>query len=256
MCLIVFALNQHPRYPVILVGNRDEYYARTSTPMHWWPEPKLLAGRDEQAGGTWLGLTETGKWSAVTNFRGPVQNPSPSQSRGELVVNSLLSKNPVDEIARQISSKADRYSGFNLLIGDGNDVVWLSNRSNTEPTQPAKLESGIFGLSNHLLDTPWPKVQKAKQGLAEIIAADELDPVRLLDVLANDSRPPDQLLPDTGVGIDKERVFSSMFIADSNMQYGTRCTTAMLISADNRIQVAERTHPELTVANFDFRRYS
>lgn len=253
MCLIVFAHLVHADFPLVLSANRDEFYSRGSTPMHWWTQPDpILAGRDEIAGGTWLGASRNGAWAAVTNYREPNGNTQPAQSRGELVVEFLRSNVMLEQFAIQLNQSAGRYQGFNLLFGDGRQVFWFSNRADSDRAEAIALKPGVYGLSNHLIDTPWPKVELAKQRLSDRLVCSDIASDSLLDILQDTTIPADDQLPTTGVGLERERVLSSMFIADEDLQYGTRCTTAIKISRHRRFTVVERSYPDRSVVDFSF----
>jgi len=159
MCLIVFAYNVHPSYRLVLAANRDEFYERPSSSADFWKDyPQVLAGRDLKEGGTWLGITKSGKYAAVTNYRDPSSLKSDSLSRGRLVSSYLTGNQNPDKYLKNISSQVDKYDGFNLLLGDDNNLFVFSSRSDMQ-----KLKPGIYGLSNHLLDTNWPKVARSKK---------------------------------------------------------------------------------------------
>ena len=209
MCLIVFAIDSHPRYPFVLAANRDEFYARPTQPLQVWPDaPHVLAGRDLEAGGTWLGITRNRRFAAITNVREGVQRTAAQRSRGELTRDFLLGKQSAAQYAQLAYADGEHYAGFNLLLGDGASIYYCSNRGET----PRALDRGIYGLSNDSLDTQWPKVVGSKTELRELLER-EPSPAALLRILADTHRPPDSELPDTGVGLDLERKFSTRFIA-------------------------------------------
>ncbi|MFK7766773.1 MAG: NRDE family protein [Mariniblastus sp.] len=258
MCLIAFAHQTHPQYRLVLVANRDEFYDRESSAMHWWPDDdSILAGRDEVAKGTWLGMNRSGKWSAVTNFRGPspagsFENPANPISRGDLVKNYLAGDDSAQQYREKIKTKLEKFSGFNLLIGDRENVFWISNRNQlTGKLDDGPLAPGLYGLSNHLLDTDWPKLTLAKQRLEDRMLKFDSS-VELIDTLQDQTRPSDDRLPDTGVGLEKERLLSSMFIESKPFNYGTRCSTVLTISNDNEISVFEKTYPSNTIVEHRF----
>ena len=237
MCLILFGWNQHPNYRLVLAANRDEFYERPTASADFWEDaPHVLAGRDEKAGGTWMGVTRAGRWAAITNVRDPDRHHPDAPSRGQLVSRYLKGQITPKAYARAVADHAGDYNGFNLLIGDTGVVYYLSNRgASTQPIKP-----GIHGLSNHLLDTGWPKVERGKKKLRRALERDTLDPERLLDLLHDTERPDDEALPDTGIGLAGERLLSPMFIESD--KYGTRSSTVLLIGRDNRITFAERTY--------------
>lgn len=237
MCLIVFALESHPKYRLVLAANRDEYFERPTLPAGYWPEkPATLAGRDLQFGGTWLGVTTTGRLAALTNYRDQKwQVPNPL-SRGMLVAEFLTGEAPPAEFLEYLKNSGERYQGFNLLFGDLSRLFYYSNRSETENV----VSPGIHGLSNHLLDTPWPKVSAAKEKLESLLRRDTEDPEEYFALLADQTPYPDAALPDTGVGIKQERFLSSIFVAGST--YGTRFSTLLFIDRENRLRFIERSH--------------
>ena len=251
MCLIVWAWKQHPTYKLVLAANRDEFYARPTEPAHYWPDaPNLLAGRDTRHRGTWMGITRDGRFAAVTNYREGFRESSDAPSRGHLTTSFLEgSANPQD-YARGIAPQASSYNGYNLLLSNFDDMVYTSNRTPEEEV----LAPGLYGLSNHLINTPWPKVSLVKAGLADALESREPDPDALFDFMLNADRATDEQLPDTGIPIQIERELSSAFIALEN--YGTRCSTVVLVDYDNQVQYIEKQHAhagrDAGVAQFSF----
>lgn len=239
MCLILIAHECHPLYRLIVAANRDEYHARPSAKASFWEEaPQLLAGRDLKAGGTWLGITTTGRFAALTNFREPHRHRPAAPSRGRLASDFLLGDMSVPAYRERLEHEGEAYNGFNLVFGAGEQLVVYSNRA----PLPPELAPGIHGISNHLPDTPWPKVVHGKEGLARLAAlGTALHPRDLFALLADRSQPPDELLPDTGVGIDRERQLAPLFIR--GREYGTRSSTVVIIGRDNNVTFAERTFP-------------
>lgn len=238
MCLIVLALDAHPHWPVVIAANRDEFFARPTQAAQFWPEqPDLLAGRDLEQGGTWMGITTSGRIAAITNFRdGTRARGSGKRSRGLLVRDFLTSTMDVDAFADALARAADDYDGFNLLFGAQGRFIHFSNRSRVATPLPL----GIYGLSNHLLDTPWPKVERAKLALREALQAPEPALHERLEVLLrDDARAPDHALPDTGVTREWERMLSSVFIRTE--AYGTRASTTVSIDRCGAIEFIERS---------------
>lgn len=237
MCLLIFAFKVHPAYKLILAANRDEYYDRPTAPAGFWDEaPHLLAGKDLRAGGTWLGITRTGKIAAVTNYRDPASIKNNAPSRGEIVSNYLLGPDSPGTYLKKLSKKGDIYNGFNLILGERDRLVWYSNRNG----EPRDLSPGIYGLSNHLLDTPWPKVSLSKDALAHQLSQKiELSPETLFQLLKDRTVPDDDRLPSTGVGLEWERILSPVFIKSSN--YGTRSSTLLFLDLDDHVLFYERT---------------
>lgn len=224
--------------------------------MHWWMdrggEPLMLAGKDNVGGGTWFGVTKSGKWAAVTNFRERHPERPEVWSRGKLAFEYLTGNQKPADYLNSVAGDAQKYNGFNLLVGQTTEVYWFSNRNPDPPSVPVPLGLGVYGLSNHLLDTDWPKVQLAKQCLTDRITSDEINASELVDVLFDESRPPDDLLPQTGVEPKLEKLLSSMFIESESLKYGTRCSTALTISKEGKFSVAELTYPEKTLVQFEF----
>lgn len=231
MCLIALAWQSHPDYPLIVAANRDEFHARATAPARFWPEaPALLAGRDLVAGGTWLGVTRGGRFAALTNFREP-HGARGERSRGLLVSEYLLGQESPEAYAAAVMARAGHYGGFNLLLADERTLLALSNRG--QP--PRRLPPGVYALSNHLLDSPWPKVARARQALQAQLAAPTVE--GLLALLADDAAAPDEALPDTGVGLALERLLAPPFIRSP--LYGTRASTVLLAGRE-RIRFVEQ----------------
>jgi uncharacterized protein with NRDE domain len=233
MCLIVFAWRPGHAQPLIVAANRDEFYARPSLPLAQWADaPHVYAGRDQEAGGTWMGVSAEGRFAALTNIRDPHQPPA-RKSRGELVARFLSGSLPIDEYLADVNGRSIEYAGFNLLVGT-RDELWHYNANHTEPT---RLKAGVYGLSNAGLDTPWPKLLKAKAALSEIL--EDPQPHALLDILSDPQTAPFAELPDTGVGLATESLLSSVFIASPS--YGTRASTALIVNADGSRRMVERS---------------
>jgi uncharacterized protein with NRDE domain len=233
MCLIVFAWRPGHAQPLIVAANRDEFYARPSLPLAQWPEaPQVYAGRDLEAGGTWLGVGANGRFAALTNIRDPHQPPA-RKSRGELVARFLGGDMPIDDYLSDVVARSLEYSGFNLLVGNANEL-WHFNARETEAVM---LPPGVYGLSNAGLDTPWPKLLKARAALEEVL--DDPQPQALLALLNDPQTAPFAELPDTGVGLATETLLSSVFIASPT--YGTRASTALIVHADGTRHMVERS---------------
>lgn len=236
MCLILLALSQHKDYPLIIIANRDEFYARPTRPAHWWDEhPQIFAGRDLTAQGTWMGVTRQGRFAAVTNVREPGGMSPGERSRGDLTREFLQSGIGARDYLEQLQPELDRYSGFNLLVGDDQGLWFGSNR------QPgiSKIEPGVYGVSNGLFDEPWPKLKTGKQAFANILqttAESEL----LMQILGDGNQVSDHLLPETGVELSIERLLSSRFIHSE--EYGTRASTLVKFSNRNTIEFIEKNY--------------
>lgn len=236
MCLILFAWRMHPQFELVLAANRDEFHARASAIAGFWEErPDLLGGRDLESMGTWLGVTRAGRIAAVTNVReGNGVASAAAPSRGQLTSEFLCGDRSPASYAARTEPLGNQYRGFNLLIGDRDELWWMSNRGNGA----RRLDPGIYGVANELLDTPWPKVTIGKRALERALRqGPSLD--RLLLLLDDTRAFGDDALPDTGVGLERERLLAPLRIVSP--QYGTRCSSAVLVQAD-RIQFAERSY--------------
>jgi uncharacterized protein with NRDE domain len=237
MCLIVVAFGLRADFPLILAANRDEFFARPTDPARYWPDaPSLLAGRDREQGGTWLGVTRSGRVAAVTNFRDGARRRSGRCSRGWLVRDFLTSDVPPEAFLDAVHASRRDYDGCNLIVGTTQRLYYYSN----ENGETIALGSGVHGLSNHLLNTPWPKVERAKARLAGLAAvpAPELNE-RLFELLSDDAQAADHELPSTGVPLEWERVLSSAFIRTQD--YGTRSSTTLLAGAAGDVRFEERS---------------
>jgi uncharacterized protein with NRDE domain len=244
MCLMMFAWQQHERYALILGANRDEFRARPAAAARWWPDqPQILAGRDLAASGTWLGITRDGQFAALTNIRNPAAMPSGGHSRGELVVNALTGKQSAEKSA---------YAGYNLIYGTpARGSLWVDG--NRPGQSPRALSAGLHGLSNAALDDPWPKTIAAKEGLSDLLLR-ALEPGSLagglLELLGSRHVYADAELPDTGIGLQRERALSPLFI--DLKDYGTRCSTVLLIEHDGTVYFTERSVDTGTTVSFSY----
>jgi uncharacterized protein with NRDE domain len=253
MCLILFAYKVHPNYNLILAANRDEFYERPSSPADFWEDvQRVLAGRDLQEGGTWMGIDRAGRFAAITNYRDPASWKNNSPSRGGLVSSYLCGNQSPDEYLDKISLQAQLYNGFNLIAGDRRELFAYSNRGEKQNLNP-----GIYGLSNHLLNTPWPKVYRGKKLLRAALPKKgaELEDA-LFALLADRKIPADNKLPDTAIGLEWERILSSIFI--ESPVYGTRSSTILLIDKNGRIKFVEKVYDgnsqEWVTSRFMFKR--
>ena len=235
MCLIVVAWRARADLPLIVAANRDEWRERPAEPAHWWPdEPAILAGRDLEAGGTWMGITRGGRFAAVTNYRDPSDKRSTARSRGTLVTEFLLGSQGAEEFLAQVSRRSRDYNGFNLILGDGDTLFYFGSREGVARA----IEPGIHGLSNHVLDEPWPKVMLGRETMARALA--DADPAPELFEMLSDTAPvADDRLPDTGVGLEWERRLAAPLIRGSD--YGTRASTVATVSASDEAFFEERT---------------
>jgi uncharacterized protein with NRDE domain len=233
MCLIVVGWRAHPDYPLVVAANRDEFFARPAVPAHWWPDaPALLAGRDLEAGGTWLGVTRNGRFAALTNYRDPSRRRPGAPSRGALVRDCLAGDGAALPTLEAIARASGDYAGFNLFACDGSHLA--IHESTTGAVRA--LEAGIYGLSNHLLDTPWPKVRFARERFAAALTQLPHDD-EFLALLRDDTPAPDHHLPATGVSPEWERWLSSAFIRAPG--YGTRCSTVLTVRHDGAVRLRE-----------------
>lgn len=230
MCLIVIGWRVHPDYPLVVAANRDEFYARPSTTIGRWADaPNVIGGLDLEAGGTWLGITDSGRFAAVTNVREPGAAKG-ALSRGALTRNFLTSRQPAGDYAAQLDYT--QYSGFNLLLADGESLTYCSNRDGAARTLPP----GVYGLSNHLLDSPWPKLLAARHRFSA--ALPQLPDTRaFFELLADQEIVPDQELPSTGVSLEWERLLSAIFVKSES--YGTRASTIAWLRRDGVVTMHE-----------------
>jgi uncharacterized protein with NRDE domain len=236
MCLILFAHQLRAALPLVLLANRDEFLARAAAPMAPWAEaPEVVGGRDLVAGGSWLGVTASGRWAAVTNVREGERTRPDGPSRGWLVRDFLQGGAAPQSFIERLTPQFPAYAGFNLLLGDGRDVWYVSNRDATA----LHLPPGLYGLSNGRLDTPWPKVERGKAGLADLLTAPSVE--RGFHLLADCDIFPDHHLPDTGISLEWERTLSAAFIVAPQHAYGTRSSTVLLQSACGETLLAERS---------------
>jgi uncharacterized protein with NRDE domain len=236
MCLILFSAGHHPGYPLIIAANRDERYERPSAPLGFWPDaPQVAGGRDLEAGGTWLGITREGRWAALTNFRQPGSYRGNAPSRGRLVADYLIGDAAAKHYLAGIEPAAHEYNGFNLLVGELDTIHYLSNRDGGA----RRIDHGVHGLSNHLLNTPWPKVALGRKYLQDLpLGSAQAIIEALLQRLRDATRPADADLPDTGIGPDRERALSPPFIEAEH--YGTRASTVIVVDAHGTVRLREQ----------------
>jgi uncharacterized protein with NRDE domain len=241
MCLILLSIQDHPHYKLIVAANRDEFYERKTAPAVYWNDyPEILGGRDLEANGTWMAMNKNGRIAMVTNYR-DIRNIKPAApSRGALVTDYLLETGSPESYLNQIAD--DAYNGFNLIAGSAEELWYHSNYKDGV----YKLSPGLHGLSNHLLDTPWPKVERGLAKMKKILAGEDISSDRLFEVLFDDIIAVDDKLPDTGVGLERERMLSSMFIKSPG--YGTQCSTVVLVDKNNCVQFSERVYDLKTFA--------
>lgn len=225
MCLAVIAYLAHPDWPILIVANRDEFHDRPSTAMHVWDsEPRVLAGKDLRAGGTWLGMNHRAHIALLTNVREPGRLSPDAPSRGKLVESYLFGSDSAEQFAKHIFGKPDVHNGYNLLVMDKTGGVVISNRPSTHAT---RIEPGVHGLSNASLNTPWPKLTRTTTAVRQLLNRSPwLQPEQLIEVMQDDAPPEDALIPQTGLSQDRERLLASPFIRSPD--YGTRCTTTLM----------------------------
>jgi uncharacterized protein with NRDE domain len=237
MCLILFSYQTHPAYPLILAANRDEFYDRPTGALAFWPDhPELLAGRDLKGNGTWLGVSRSGRIAAITNYRDPATLVPDAPSRGILIRDYLVGISSPQDYLESVSRIGQRYNGFNLIAGDAGGLSYTSNRS----AGVQRLKPGIYGISNHLIDTAWPKVQRGKALLQDQLdGRQNINAEKILQILADRWQPPDTELPQTGVGLEWERMLAPMFIISPD--YGTRSSSVVLFDQSGEITFWERT---------------
>ncbi|UJJ32650.1 NRDE family protein [Halopseudomonas maritima] len=234
MCLIAFAWQMSKHHRLTLIGNRDEFHRRPTRPLDWWDDqeqPQLLAGRDLEAGGTWLGARRDGRFAAVTNIRTPGAAKAP-RSRGQLPLDFLQGSQTPAAFMQHLAEQRHEYTGFNLIVGDASELWFL----NSEHGQPKALEPGVYGLSNADLDSPWPKTRTLREALA---AAPDADSEQLLSLLADSRSYADDQLPATGISLEWERMLAPAFIT-GNREYGTRASSLLRIGQDGSISMIEK----------------
>lgn len=235
MCLILIAHQVHADWPLVIAANRDEFRNRPSVAADWWPQAPVLGGRDLRAGGTWLAVNRAGRFCAVTNYREMVPADSARRSRGEVPLRFLEGRTPTTDFGAQLQSDATLYGGYSALFGGPGDLHWYSNRGGA----PQRVTPGVHGLSNHLLDTPWAKVERGRKMLEENIKH-SLDIIDLMRILSDKEVPDDALLPNSGLGAETERMLAPIFIDAT--QYGTRCSTVVAWSETGEVHFAESSH--------------
>ena len=237
MCVIYFAFDRHPDHPLILLANRDEFYERSSVAASYWDDfPNIYGGRDLIGGGTWLGVTKSGRFSAVTNYRDP-SAPVGTRSRGNLVADFLKSERLAREYLTDVERCGYMYSGFNLLvgeIGERRELFYYSNRGDGI----RELSAGIYGLSNNLLDKPWPKVERGTTRLTNLLRSTQPSKDDLFDILSDESPAADEDLPSTGISYEAEKAVSAIFIKTPD--YGTRCSTVLRFGGNSEWTFEER----------------
>ena len=238
MCLILFSYRLHPDYRLILAANRDEFYDRPTASLDYWSDhPDVLAGRDLKGNGTWLGVTRSGRLAAVTNYREPVSHRENAPSRGKLIRDFLIGNSSPERYLKTVSRISNAYNGFNLIAGDLSGLYYYSNRA----SHVRQLQPGLYGISNNLMDTAWPKIQRGKALLqGQLSGREKIDIKKIWKILVDRWLPADKALPDTGVGLEWERILAPLFIHSSD--YGTRSSSIVLMEYSGQITFMERTH--------------
>ena len=238
MCLLVVAWKRHSRHRLVVAANRDEFHERPTAPLGWWSDDaRVLAGRDLRSGGTWMGVTRSGRFAVVTNYRDLERPPAPdAPSRGELVSIFLACSDSPRDYLDWLQPRADAYAGFNLLVGDADELHYLTNRNGE--TSPRALAPGVYGLSNHVLDAPWPKLLRTRGRFAQLVEHPTIEPDGLFELLADRRTADEAEIPDTGLPPDWERALSAPFVVHGH--YGTRSSTALLVEHDGRTTMLER----------------
>jgi uncharacterized protein with NRDE domain len=246
MCLVVLSLHQHREFPLVLAANRDEFHARPAQAAHWWSDrPDIAGGRDLQAGGTWLALHRSGRFATVTNFR-DAQPPEPDKrSRGALVTGFLESQLSPRDYLDTIDE--DAYAGFSLIAGTIDDVVYLSNREHGNRV----LQPGTYGLSNALLDGPWDKVERSKRKLEGLLAEDAANETSLLRLMNDRKRGPVDEVERGRLDFDTAHAITAPFIVRPD--YGTRCTSVLLVDRNGNWRFTERRFDPLGKATGESR---
>jgi uncharacterized protein with NRDE domain len=237
MCLIVFAYKSHPRFNLILAANRDEQFDRPTREAQFWDgNPTVLAGKDLSAGGTWMGINKRGQFAALTNYRDPSISKRNPPSRGLIVRDYLMGEGDSAPFLKELNEKSDQYMGFNILVGSSDELFHYSNQEKKINI----VEPGVHGLSNHLLDTPWPKVQRSKAALQTLLEEKELTVEALFEILLDEQPAPDEELPDTGIPHELEKRVSPIFLKTDG--YGTRSSTVLLIDKKGNVTFEERRY--------------
>jgi len=240
MCIILFSYKQSARYQLVLAANRDEFYARPTRPLFCWDKGKgIIAGQDIEAGGTWLGVNKSGRFAALTNFREVQGQDKNFHSRGEIALEFLDSGGSKKKFTRMLVDTKDNYRGYNLIYGDNDGLHYYSNRIEV-PVKDGILGPGLYGLSNHLLNTEWPKVARGKKLLKTALAGGAVKAGALFKLLQDDYQPADYLLPTTGVNREWERKLAPIFISSEG--YGTRSSAVVFIGLNGSVEFLERTY--------------
>ena len=247
MCTVIFAQDVHPEFPLIIAANRDEFKERETAPLHFWEDrPNLLAGRDLKEGGTWMGITKTGRFATITNYREVGKTIANAPSRGKLVTDFLNGEMSGEAYLKVLEKTGQQYNGFNLIFGELGQLYYFGNRSKKN----GLIGQGVHGLSNSLLNTSWPKVNAGKIDLGAIVSNASFNTDAFLPLLSKTRPWPDETLPDTGVGLEKERWLSSIHIPGEH--YGTRTSSVLLVSKAGTVEFFEKTIADGKAQSFSF----
>lgn len=238
MCILFFAFKQHSDYPIVFVANRDEYYQRPTRIAQFWEDeyPDLLAGKDLQSGGTWLGINRKGQFCFLTNYRDPKFFKENRRSRGELLLQFLTKNHTLQDYQQYLFEHTEAYNGYNLVFGNKDQLYYYSNIQK----QLHCLQPGYYGLSNHFLNTPWPKITRGLSTFRQLLTS-PFTPETFFPFMQDETKAKDEELPQTGIGLETERFLSSIFI--SSPHYGTRSTTVILIDSAQKVQFVEQNYP-------------
>ncbi len=252
MCLLLLSYKTNPNYKLVIAANRDEFYDRPTALLHNWENhSELFAGKDLKEQGTWLGITKKGKIAAITNYRDMTKIKSNAPTRGKIVTDFLLNKILPEEYSITLIETSDIYNGYNLIYGHIDNLFYFSNISK----RPVKLSAGIFGLSNHFLDSPWPKVVKSKKLFSKILQEPNPSKNKLFELLKDNEIYPDETLPETGLGIELERMVSPIFTATE--KYGTRSSSVIFVDFENNVDFTEKSYnsksKEWITSSFSFK---
>ncbi|NYT57833.1 NRDE family protein [Alcaligenaceae bacterium] len=237
MCIAYLAIAAHPDWPLFIAANRDEYHKRPCLPAAPWPEySDVIGGLDCQGSGSWLGITRQGRFALITNYRDPAHVKANAPTRGQLVSRYLTGHEPSQSYARKVHDEGAAYNGFNLIVGDRHQTFYTGNRA--EEAEPSRLAPGRYVLSNHLLNTSWPKAQRLRLAL-DALPLESLDQslTTVFEILKDGTPALDHDLPSTGLSLERERLLSSPFIVSP--EYGTRCSTVIALHVSGRALFSE-----------------
>ena len=235
MCLIFLSYNQNKEYPLVILANRDEFYNRPTQSANYWNEnPRILGGKDLEGGGTWMGITKNGYMAMLTNYRDIANIKNNAPTRGKLVSDYLTGEFKTKEYLLALSQTASQFNGYNLIAGTFDDPWYYSNYQQ----KIVRLGTGLYGLSNGLLNSNWPKVEAGKLMLAPLLLKSTLNKEELFKTMTNEVMAENEKLPSTGLTLEKERMLSPMFIKTDG--YGTRCTTLITVDKKGEVEFIER----------------